>query len=64
MYSPILAEGRVLRKGVRRSLHPISAGSMFRQTFSRRMEQMTLMMVTLHSGTLEGNTGTMLREQG
>lgn len=54
--SPSLAEeGRVLRRGTRRSLPPLSnvpSVLMFLLTFSLRMERITLMMLTLFSGTL------------
>lgn len=51
--SPSLAEdGRVLRRGASRSLHPLSSVPMFLLTFSLRMERMTLTMLTLVSGTL------------
>lgn len=53
--SPSLAEdGRVLRRGASRSLHPLSSVPRFLLTFSLRMERMTLMMLTLVSGTLHG----------
>lgn len=45
-------DGRVLRRGVSRSLHPLSSIPMFLLTFSLRMERMTLTMLTLVSGTL------------
>ncbi len=54
--SPSLAEeGRVLRRGARRSLQVLSnvpSLLMFLLTFSLRMERITLMMLTLLSGTL------------
>lgn len=63
-HSPILAEeGRVLRRGARRSLQLLSnmpSPFMFLLTFSLRMERITLMMLTLHSGTLRGNTAQRL----
>lgn len=55
--SPSLAEeGRVLRRGARRSLQPRSSVPslfIFLLTFSLRMERITLMMLTLLSGTLQ-----------
>lgn len=57
--SPSLAEeGRVLRRGARRSLQPRSSVPslfIFLLTFSLRMERITLMMLTLLSGTLQRN---------
>lgn len=56
--SPSLAEeGRVLRRGASRSLQPLSkvpSFLMFLLTFSLRMERITLMTLTLLSGTLVG----------
>lgn len=55
-HSPSLAEeGRVLRRGAMRSLQPLSnvpSLLMFLLTFSLRMERITLMILTLLSGTL------------
>lgn len=54
---PSLAdEGKVLRRGAKRSLQFLSnvpSLLMFLRTFSLRMERITLMMLTLLSGTLE-----------
>lgn len=50
-----MEEGKVLRRGARRSLQPLSnvpSLLVFLLTFSLRMERITLMMFTLDSGTL------------